>query len=65
MGGGFEEDTIVRTNALTTAAGVVSNPELGLHTFGQGDFSTNVFFDDFAIQSEAPTAIGFYPAVQE
>jgi len=65
LGGDAEDDTIVRSNSLTTAAGVVSNPELGLHTFGQGDFSMNAFFDDFAIQSKTPTAVGFYPAVQE
>jgi len=65
LGGGVEDDTIVRSNALTTATGVVSDPELGLHTFGQGDFSLNVFFDDFAIQIEAPEATGFYSTVQE
>jgi hypothetical protein len=65
LGGGVLEDTIIRTSTLTTAAGAVSDPELGLHTFGQGDFSANVFFDDFAIQSESPTASGFYPVVQE
>jgi len=65
LGGGREEDTIVRTDTLTTASGVVSDPELGLHTFGQGDFSANVFFDDFALRSNMPTTTGFYPVVQE
>ncbi len=65
LGSGIEYDTIVRSDSLTTAAGSVFDPEIALHTFGQGDFSTNVFFDDFAIQIEAPVATGFYPTVQE
>ncbi|MCD6139267.1 MAG: hypothetical protein J7J91_12005, partial [Deltaproteobacteria bacterium] len=48
-----EPNAIIRTNAITTpSSGTFDWPELGLHTFGTS--STNVYFDDFAIQAEVP-----------
>ena len=37
--------------------------ELGLHTLGQG--SLNVYFDDFALQTEIYSTGGFLPSIQE
>ena len=48
-----EPNAIIRTNAITTpSSGTFDWPELGLHTFGTN--STNVYFDDFALQAEVP-----------
>jgi len=46
-----EPNVIIRTNVLTTSETWTGDrPELGLHTFGHG--STNVYFDDFGLQTE-------------
>ncbi len=48
-----EPNAIIRTDAITTpSSGTFDWPELGLHTFGTN--STNVYFDDFALQAEVP-----------
>jgi len=50
---------------FTPDSGILSynRPELGLHTFGHG--STNVYFDDFAIQVEIASGSGFLTPIQE
>jgi len=60
-----EPDAIIRTDTLTTPTPFEEQrPELGLHTFGDG--STNVFFDDFAIQAELRAMrTGFLPVIQQ
>ena len=49
-----EPYAIIRSNALTTTTGSfqATTAELGLHTFGTGSYSTNVYFDDFALQTQ-------------
>jgi len=53
------------SSLFTPDSGILSynRPELGLHTFGHG--STNVYFDDFAIQLEIATGSGFLTPIQE
>jgi len=48
---------------FTPSSGVFNRPELGLHTLGQG--SLNVYFDDFALQTEIYSTGGFLPYIQE
>ena len=60
-----EPDAIVRSKTLVTPepeSDAQIESELGLHTFGHG--STNVYFDDFALQTEIVT-IGAIAPVQE
>ena len=58
-----EPDAIIRTNEITTpSSGTFDQPELGLHTFGHG--STNIYFDDFAVQTET-IATGAVTPIQE
>lgn len=48
-----EPGVIIRSSEsalLTPASGTFNQPELGLHTFGHG--SLNVYFDDFAVQTD-------------
>lgn len=62
----YEPKAIIRDNTLTSPiSGPLLQPELGLHTFGKG--STNVYFDDFAVQADvgAPSNIGFVRTIQE
>ena len=57
-----EAEAIVRSNEaelLTPSSGVFNQSELGLHTFGKG--STNVFFDDFALQIDERVIGGTTP----
>jgi hypothetical protein len=73
MGQGKELNAIIRTNDtiqpyVTPAAGSYTNTrELGLHTFGRG--SENIYFDDFAVQTETrtgrPPTTAFVPPIQE
>ncbi len=63
LGIGKEQDAVIRTNAITTTdSGIFGQPEIGLHTFGYS--STNVYFDDFAIQAEVSAIITTFP-IQE
>lgn len=56
-----EPNAIIWTDTLTSLTAV---PEMGLHTFGHG--STNVFFDDFAIQAEIRAKrTGFMSTIQQ
>jgi hypothetical protein len=48
---------------FTPSSGVFNRTELGLHTLGQG--SLNVYFDDFALQTEIYSTGGFLPEIQE
>jgi hypothetical protein len=48
---------------FTPSSGVFNRTELGLHTLGQG--SLNVYFDDFALQTEFYSTGGFLPEIQE
>jgi hypothetical protein len=58
-----EPDAIIRTNEITTpSSGTFDQPELGLHTFGHG--STNIYFDDFAVQTET-LSTGAITPIQE
>ena len=58
-----EPDAILRSKTLTTPeSGTFTQSEIGLHTFGHG--STNVYFDDFALQTDIVT-IGAIAPVQE
>jgi len=46
-----EPDAVIRSSALTSpGSGVFTRSELGLHTFGHG--GANVYFDDFALQTD-------------
>ncbi len=55
---------VIRTDAHTTpASGTFSNTELGLHTYG--GYSTNVYFDDFAIKMGDAQPPEFLPTIQE
>ncbi|MFC1859421.1 hypothetical protein ACFL9U_15535 [Thermodesulfobacteriota bacterium] len=48
-----EPNAILRSSQselLTPTSGTFNRPEIGLHAFGHG--STNVYFDDFAVQAE-------------
>lgn len=58
-------NAIIRDNTLTSpTSGSLQQPELGLHTFGRG--SNNVYFDDFAVQSDIGSLnTGFLRAVQQ
>ena len=61
-----EPNAIIRDNTLTSpTSGSLAQPELGLHTFGKG--STNVYFDDFAVQADVGTSgnTGFVRTIQE
>lgn len=59
-----EPNAIIRNDTLTTPTPYEQPPELGLHTFGHG--STNVFFDDFALQAEIwAKRTGFLPSIQQ
>jgi len=61
-----EPNAIIRDDTLTSpVSGPLQQPELGLHTFGKG--STNVYFDDFAIQTDvgAPGNVGFARTIQQ
>jgi prepilin-type N-terminal cleavage/methylation domain-containing protein len=63
-----EPDVIVlgtESSLFTPESGILSynRPELGLHTFGHG--STEVYFDDFAIQVEIASGSGFLTPIQE
>ncbi|MCP5048658.1 MAG: hypothetical protein GY940_15920, partial [bacterium] len=53
------------SSLFTPESGILSftRPELGLHTFGHG--STDVYFDDFAIQVEIASGSGFLTPIQE
>jgi hypothetical protein len=63
LGEGREEDAIIRSNAITTPdSGLFTEPEIGLHTFGFS--STNVYFDDFAVQAVVSPIIATAP-IQE
>jgi hypothetical protein len=58
-----EPEAIIRTNEITTpSSGIFDQPELGLHTFGHG--STNIYFDDFALQTDS-ISTGAVTPVQE
>ena len=48
---------------FTPSSGVFNRTELGLHTMGQG--SLNVYFDDFALQTEIYSTYGYLPYIQE
>jgi hypothetical protein len=69
LGSGMELNAILRTDHyVTPAAGSYTNTrELGLHTFGDG--SENIYFDNFAIQTESrtgrPPTTAFVPPIQE
>ncbi len=66
LGTGKELNAIIRSDALTSpAAGEFTQAELGLHTWGWS--STDVYFDDFAIQLEgsAGGSMGFLSPIQE
>ncbi len=68
FGAGNELNTIIRTNTYTTdPSATFTDTEVGLHTFGTGVFSTNIFFDDFGIQADMSStgSDGFGAAVQE
>ena len=62
-----EPDVILRSSESTFRTPdtyTFDNPELGLQTFGHG--STNVYFDDFAVQVELKVSkTGFLPTVQQ
>ncbi len=59
-----EPGAVIRSTELVTpTAGIFNRTELGLHTFGHG--SLNVYFDDFALQTEIYSTGGFLPAIQE
>ncbi|GAG04278.1 unnamed protein product, partial [marine sediment metagenome] len=61
-----EPNAIIQDATLTTpTSGPLVQPELGLHTFGKG--STNVYFDDFAVQADVGTSsnTGFVRTIQE
>ena len=60
------EKTIIQTSDLVTPnLGDFTRSEIGLHTYGDGSYSTNVYFDDFGFQTTVPTSIEFLPAVEE
>jgi hypothetical protein len=66
MGTGEELNAIIRSNTFATCSSCVfSEPELGLHTIGNS--SPNIYFDDFAIQTETTTGggTGFVLTIQE
>ena len=65
LGTGSEPNAIIRTNALTTpSSGTFTRPEIGLDTWGSS--STNIYFDDFGLQTAAPGQTqGFLPAIQQ
>jgi hypothetical protein len=75
MGSGQEEDTIIRTNSLTTPDGSFppDRPEVGLHTWGWGSRNGNpnenavpdIYFDDFGLRLLSSGKGGFAPAMQE
>ncbi len=48
---------------FTPTSGAFNRTELGLHAFGHG--SLNVYFDDFALQTEIYSTGGFLPEIQE
>ncbi|MDF1593777.1 MAG: choice-of-anchor J domain-containing protein [Desulfobacterales bacterium] len=61
-----EPNAVIRSNTLTSpTSSPLLQPELGLHTFGKG--STNVYFDDFAVQADvgASSNNGFIRTIQE
>jgi len=66
LGTGKELGAVIRTDSLTTAdSGTFDQPEIALHTFG--DTSSSLYFDDFAIQTEAISGSrsGVLPPVQQ
>jgi prepilin-type N-terminal cleavage/methylation domain-containing protein len=66
LGSGKELNAIIRSNSLTTpSSGSFTLAELGLHTWGWS--STDVSFDDFAVQLEgsAGGSTGFLIPIQE
>ncbi|MFH1513992.1 MAG: hypothetical protein ABIG42_00885 [bacterium] len=65
FGMGFEQGTILRSSNLTTTSGTFADSEIALHTFGMDSYSTNVYFDDFGILLDIPSAVGFLPGIQE
>jgi hypothetical protein len=63
---GGEKEVVVKTaepTFLTPDIGLVTQPEFGLHTLGDG--SANIFFDDFALQLDAHAKKGFAHTIQE
>jgi hypothetical protein len=66
MGTGKELNAIIRSNTFITCSSCIfSEPELGLHTIGNS--SPNIYFDDFAIQTETTSraGTGFVLTIQE
>ncbi len=59
-----EPNAIIESTALITpnSSLATTRSELGLHTFGKG--SKNIYFDDFAVQTEVISKEGFLPPVQ-
>jgi hypothetical protein len=51
------------SDLFTPDSGPFVQAEIGLHTFG--NYSTTVYFDDFALQTEIFSTGGFLPAIQE
>lgn len=61
-----EPDAIIRSDEsvlLSPDTGVFDKPELGLHSFGKG--ALNVYFDDFAVQSDIIPDSGYLPVIQQ
>lgn len=61
-----EPNAVIRSNTLASpTSDPLVQPELGLHTFGKG--STNVYFDDFAVQADVGSSsnTGFVRTIQE
>ena len=62
----YEPDAIIRSSEsdlLTPEFGVFDHTELGLHTFGSG--STNIYFDDFALQAITGSDTVYFSPIQE
>jgi len=57
----YEPDAIIRSSE----SGIFDHtkPELGLHTFGSG--STNIYFDDFALQAITGSDTVYFSPIQE
>lgn len=61
-----EPGAIIRSTEsvlFTPTAGPFNRTELGLHAYGHG--ALNVYYDDFALQTEIYSAGGFLPEIQE
>jgi hypothetical protein len=59
-----EPGAVIESTALITpnSSLATTRAELGLHAFGKG--AQNVYFDDFALQTDVISAEGFLPATQ-